>query len=232
MRNKQQGGNISFGHRYLLSKSSEEQWECQGLVCSWLPPKHLSSLPLFLIRAPSWVFLLSPRGATLGCDKSASAPQVTNQHSPGKNNSKAQTTRGSEQPEGSVASRKNGLHQKQRAVNHHCLPASQRSRSERLFQSLLRTNCSCCAKGTLSIKRKRAVTLELGSTNSLCFTLLESIQGIKLGNGYLVLLRLEKTNQYIMKLHKKQRETDRRKHIPKTSPILLPWKMKVFCPLL
>lgn len=123
MRNKQQGGNISFGHRYLLSKSSEEQWECQGLVCSWLPPKHLSSLPLFLIRAPSWVFLLSPRGATLGCDKSASAPQVTNQHSPGKNNSKAQTTRGSEQPEGSVASRKNGLHQKQRAVNHRCLPA-------------------------------------------------------------------------------------------------------------
>lgn len=62
MRNKQQGGNISFGHCYLLSKSSEEQWECQGLVCSWLPLKHLSSLPLFLIRAPSWVFLLGPQG--------------------------------------------------------------------------------------------------------------------------------------------------------------------------
>lgn len=122
MRNKQQGGNISFGHCYLLSKSSEEQWECQGLVCSWLPPKHLSSLPLFLIRAPSWVFLLSPQGATLGCDKSASAPQVTNQHSPGKNNSEAQTTKGSENPEGSAASRKNGLRKKKRAVNHPYLP--------------------------------------------------------------------------------------------------------------
>lgn len=68
--------------------------ECQGLVCSQLPLKHLSSLPLFLIRAPSWVFLLSPSGAALVCDKSESTPQVTNQHSQGKKNREVRTTTG------------------------------------------------------------------------------------------------------------------------------------------
>jgi len=67
------------------------------------------------------VFLLSPQGATLGCDKSASIPQVTNQHSQGKNNSEVQTTKGLEKPEGLVASRKNGLHKNSKAVNHHYL---------------------------------------------------------------------------------------------------------------
>lgn len=139
MRNKQQGGNISFGHCYLLSKSSEEQWECQGLVCSWLPPKHLSSLPLFLIRAPSWVFLLSPQGATLGCDKSASIPQVTNQHSQGKNNTEVQTTKGLEEPEGSVASRKKGPHQKKSATEPSLPPRLSRTRTWRCY---LKASCT------------------------------------------------------------------------------------------
>lgn len=139
MRNKQQGGNISFGHCYLLSKSSEEQWECQGLVCSWLPPKHLSSLPLFLIRAPSWVFLLSPQGATLGCDKSASIPQVTNQHSQGKNNTEVQTTKGLEEPEGSVASRKKGPHQNNQPLNHPLPPRLSRTCTCRYY---LKASCA------------------------------------------------------------------------------------------
>lgn len=36
--------------------------ECQGLVFSQLPPKHLSSLPLFLIRAPLECFCSAPEG--------------------------------------------------------------------------------------------------------------------------------------------------------------------------
>lgn len=167
MRNKQQGGNISFGHCYLLSKSSEEQWECQGLVCSWLPLKHLSSLPLFLIRAPSWVFLLSPQGATLGCDKSASIPQVTNQHSQGKNNSEVQTTKGLEEPEGSVASRKNGPHQNNQPLNHPYLLGLAGLALADIIQKPSAHKLFSLDKGTLLIKRERALTLELGSTNSV-----------------------------------------------------------------
>lgn len=66
--------------------------ECQGLVFSQLPLKHLSSLPLFLIRVPSWVFLLSPWGAALVCDKSESTPQVASQRSEGKKNRQVPTT--------------------------------------------------------------------------------------------------------------------------------------------
>lgn len=91
-RNKQQRRNISFGYHHLLFKSSEGCGERQGLVFSQLPLKHLSSSPLFLIRVPSWVLLLSPWGAALLCDKSESTPQVTTQHSRGKKNRQVPTT--------------------------------------------------------------------------------------------------------------------------------------------
>lgn len=86
-----------------FSKAQRSYRECQGLVFSQLPLKHLSSLPLFLIRAPSWVFLLSPLGAALVCDKSASTPQVTNQHSQGKKNREMQTTVGCTGREGRLS---------------------------------------------------------------------------------------------------------------------------------
>lgn len=59
-----------------------------------------------------------PPGAAPGCDKSAAAPQGTNQHSQGKNNTQVQTTKGLEEPEGSLASRKNGPHQNNQPPNH------------------------------------------------------------------------------------------------------------------
>ena len=136
------------------------------------------------------MFLLSPQGATLGCDKSASIPQVTNQHSQGKNNSEVQTTKGLEKPKGLVASRKNGLHKNYKSVNHHYLLGFAGLALGEIILKPFAHKLFSLHKGYFIDKEETCHHPRAWSDQFSVFhfhLLLASIQGNKLGNGHLVL---------------------------------------------